>query len=66
MRDKRLDGLTRQRTHRVSVDGVFHVVGLTVWFVLALTLIKNAKQEHVLLVDADLLPRLIQTAWERK
>lgn len=38
------------------------VWGIAVWLVLALFLIENPKEEHILLVDANLFSRLIQTA----
>lgn len=57
-----LDRLTGQRPHHVSVDGVLHMVAMAVWLVLALALVKNPKEEHVLLVDVHLLPGSIQAA----
>lgn len=53
--------LTRQRSHCVAVDRVLNVVRRRVGalLVLALVLVENPKEEDVLVVDANLVPRLV-------
>lgn len=56
--------LTRQRSLRIPVDCVHDVVwSVAALFVLALVLIENPKEEDVLVVDPDLVARLVQTAF---